>query len=297
MRPSRRAFLGALASAGAIGPLGGFGARAQPAGPGGPSSSTEDPKRTEIVRFARFERAGATAYGILDGQRIQELSGKPWEGASKTGKVHDLASVKLLCPCEPSKVLALAGNYKSHLASTPAPANPEVFYKVPSCLLEPEGVIRIPAGTGDVHYEGELVVVLGKKARHVSPGEAAACVLGVTCGNDVSARDWQKGDKQWWRAKACDTFGPVGPWIAAGLDPSDLFLRTRLNGELKQEARTSELIFGVPAIVSFVSHHVTLLPGDLIFTGTPGTTSAMRPGDVVEVEIEAVGTLRNRVGG
>jgi 2-keto-4-pentenoate hydratase/2-oxohepta-3-ene-1,7-dioic acid hydratase in catechol pathway len=248
------------------------------------------------VRYVRFEQGGRRSWGILDGREIRELVGRPWEGDARTGAVLPLPAVKLVAPAEPTKVLALAGNYKSHLAGTTPFANPEVFYKPPSSLLEPEGTIIIPPGTSDVHYEGELVVVLGKRAKAVSPEEARACVFGVTCGNDVSARDWQKNDKQWWRAKGCDTFGPLGPWLVRGLAHGDLKLTTRLNGETKQEARTSELIFDIPTVVSFVSRHVTLLPGDLIFTGTPGTTTAMKAGDVVEVEIEGIGVLKNRVG-
>jgi 2-keto-4-pentenoate hydratase/2-oxohepta-3-ene-1,7-dioic acid hydratase in catechol pathway len=153
----------------------------------------------------------------------------------------------------------------------------------------------IPPGTAVVHHEGELVIVVGKRARNVPPEKALDYVLGVTCGNDVSARDWQKNDVQWWRAKGSDTFGPCGPWVASGINYDDLLLTVRVNGQVKQQQRTSDLIFGVAAIVSFISQHVTLEPGDLIFTGTPGTTTQIRPGDVVEVEIEGVGVLKNPV--
>jgi 2-keto-4-pentenoate hydratase/2-oxohepta-3-ene-1,7-dioic acid hydratase in catechol pathway len=249
------------------------------------------------VRFVRFERRGKRAHGILEGEKVIELEQSPFAGPpARTDMVHPLSEVKLLAPCEPSKVLAMAGNYKSHLGDTPVHKNPEVFIKSPSALLDPEGTIVIPPGTADVHYEGELVVVIGKKAKDVSETEAEACIFGVTCGNDISARDWQQNDVQWWRAKASDTFAPLGPCIARGLDYGNLQLTTRLNGEVKQSCRTSELIFGAPALVSFISRHMTLLPGDLIYTGTSGTTSAMKPGDVVEVEIEKIGTLRNRVG-
>ena len=289
MKVSRRRFVGGILAGTASYPLGRLlGKTSVGAMPRGETGME--------IRFVRFERQGRRAYGILEGGRIKEIRGRPWEAVEETGTVHPKDEVRILCPCEPSKVLALAGNYKSHLESAPPPANPEVFIKAPSALLDPDGTIVIPEGTKDVHYEGELVVVIGKKAKNLSPTEASSCVLGVTCGNDVSARDWQKNDRQWWRAKACDTFGPVGPCIVSGLDYRDLLLRTRLNGEVKQEARTSELIFDVPSIVSFVSRHMTLLPGDIVLTGTPGTTSAMKPGDGVEVEIEKIGVLRNRVG-
>ncbi|MBN1418279.1 MAG: fumarylacetoacetate hydrolase family protein [Planctomycetes bacterium] len=247
------------------------------------------------MRYVRFQKDRRRAYGIVEGEMVRALAGSPFRGAAPEGPAYALAEVKLLPPCEPTKILAMAGNYKSHLADTPPHANPEIFWKPPSCLLEPEGTIVIPKGTADVHYEGEFVIVIGRRAKDVPKAEALSYVFGYTCGNDVSARDWQKDDVQWWRAKGCDTFGPLGPWIVAGIDGGDLALTTRLNGEVKQKARTSELIFGVADIVSFASAHVTLLPGDIIFTGTPGTTSAMEPGDRVEVEIEKIGVLRNRV--
>lgn len=279
---SRRRFVQGVVGGAALLPL----SRAR-AGEGG---------EEKVVRYVRFRRGDRVRYGRLEGDRIRVIRGRPWASPALTDRTVPLAEVTLLCPCEPSKVLAMAGNYRSHLEDAPVPENPEVFIKAPSALLAPGGTIVIPEGTDDVHYEAELVLVIGKQAKNISPEEAPSHVLGVTCGNDVSARDWQANDTQWWRAKACDTFAPTGPAIVCGLDPGDLRIRSRLNGEVKQDARTSELIFGVPAIVSFISRHMTLLPGDLIFTGTPGTTSAMKPGDRVEVEIERVGALENRVG-
>jgi len=173
-----------------------------------------------------------------------------------------------------------------------------MFYKPTSSLQYPDGPIALPPDAEDVHYEGELVVVIGKTIRRATPDEAVAAVFGVTCGNDVSDRNWQRGpgkDVQYWRAKGCDTFAPLGPWIVTGLDYSDLMLITRVNGEIAQEQRTSDFIFDVPTVISFVSRYVTLVPGDLIYTGTPGNTRRMQPGDVVEVEIEGIGTLRNPV--
>jgi 2-keto-4-pentenoate hydratase/2-oxohepta-3-ene-1,7-dioic acid hydratase in catechol pathway len=146
-----------------------------------------------------------------------------------------------------------------------------------------------------VHYEGEMVIVMGKKTKNVSVAEAPACIFGCTCGNDVSERDWQKGDLQWWRAKASDTFAPLGPVIARGLGYSKSRLTTRLNGEVKQTSLLSDLIFDPSTIVSFISRFVTIEPGDVIYTGTPGHTSPVKPGDTIEVEIEGIGTLRNKV--
>jgi 2-keto-4-pentenoate hydratase/2-oxohepta-3-ene-1,7-dioic acid hydratase in catechol pathway len=232
--------------------------------------------------------------GFAAGAALLPLGGA---GAEEGPAKSPLAELRALGPGAPTKILAMAGNYRSHLqGDQPVPKNPEAFFKPPSALLEPEGTIVIPKGTQDVHYEGELVVIIGKKAKNVSRAEALQYVLGYSCGNDVSARDWQKNDRQWWRAKGSDTFAALGPRIATGIDPSNLQLITRLNGKEVQKARTSDLIFDVATIISFLSEHLTLLPGDLIYTGTPGQTSAMKPGDVVEVEIEKVGLLRNRVG-
>jgi len=289
---SRRRCLQGLLAGAAVFPLGcaSPGSEGESGGRGIPAEKADG-----SIRVVRFERQGRSAHGILDGDRVRELRGSPFDSLDDVGMAIPLNEVKLLAPCEPSKIMAMAGNYRSHLEDTPVPKNPEVFYKPPSCLLEPGGRIVIPGGTEDVHYEGELVVVIGKRAKDISPDQSFAHIFGYTCGNDISARDWQKNDKQWWRAKGSDTFGPLGPWIVKGIEPGDLQITTRLNGEVKQSARTSELIFDVPAIVSFISKHLTLLPGDLIFTGTPGKTSAMKSGDVVEVEIEKIGILRNRV--
>jgi 2-keto-4-pentenoate hydratase/2-oxohepta-3-ene-1,7-dioic acid hydratase in catechol pathway len=194
-------------------------------------------------------------------------------------------------------VLAAALNYKSHLTGREAPKNPEFFFKPPSCLIASGEPIVMPPGSEDVHYEAEMVIVIGRRARNVSTEDALDHVLGVTCGNDVSARDWQEGDIQWWRAKGADTFGPVGPVIVSGLDYDNLELEGRLNGQVKQHANTNDLLFGVAQLVSFASRHVTLEPGDLIFTGAPGTTSQLSPGDVFEVEIKGVGVLTNPVKG
>jgi 2-keto-4-pentenoate hydratase/2-oxohepta-3-ene-1,7-dioic acid hydratase in catechol pathway len=248
-----------------------------------------------VVRYARFEINGTVAYGVVEGERVRQLSGDLFGKWARTDKTYALSDVKLLVPTVPSKVLAVAVNYKSHAGDQPIKPTCEIFFKVPSCLVSTGGDIRIPPGTKDVHYEGEMVIVLGKRARDVPEAKALDYVLGVTCGNDVSARDWQKNDKQWWRAKGSDTFGPCGPLIASGLDYDNLQLTLRLNGEVKQRERTSNMIHSVPEIVSWISRHVTLEPGDLIYTGTPGTTSAIKPGDVVEVELEGVGVLRNKV--
>jgi 2-keto-4-pentenoate hydratase/2-oxohepta-3-ene-1,7-dioic acid hydratase in catechol pathway len=249
----------------------------------------------QVVRFARVKVAGKTSYALVEGKQIRLIEGTPFGRWHRTEKLYPLEGVQILVPTRPSKVLALAGNYLSHLGDKPAPPHPEPFIKLPSCLQRHGGPIIQPKDTEPVHYEAELVIVIGKRAKKVSKRDALKYVLGVTCGNDVSARAWQQNDVQWWRAKATDTFGPCGPFIACGLDYNNLELVLRVNGKVKQRANTRDMIHDVPTVVSFISRYVTLEPGDLIFTGTPGTTEALRPGDVVEVEIEGVGVLRNHV--
>ncbi|HVY94346.1 MAG TPA: fumarylacetoacetate hydrolase family protein [Bryobacteraceae bacterium] len=248
--------------------------------------------------IARYAFEGEKHYGLVDGETIRELRGGLFEAPLLTGREVALSRVKLLAPCQPPKILAVGLNYRSHLGSRPVPQIPGIFYKPVSSIQNPGDPIVIPEEATDVHYEGELVVVIGKKISKASREEAAAAIFGVTCGNDVSERSWQRGDAkdlQWWRAKGCDTFSPFGPYIVTGTIYGDLALQTRLNGEVVQAQRTSDLIFDIPEVVRFISQWVTLAPGDLIYTGTPGETRRMKPGDVVEVEIEGVGTLRNPV--
>ncbi len=246
--------------------------------------------------YARFEHEGRHNYGLIEAGIVKELRGGLFDEPELTGREFPVDDVKLMAPVLPSKILAVGLNYRSHLGSRPEPANPEIFYKPISSLQNPGDPIHLPADSIDTHFEGELVVVIGRPVRHASRQDAIDAVFGVTCGNDVSERNWQRNtDKQWWRAKGCDTFAPLGPWVVTGLDYSDLALQTRVNGEVLQEQRTSDLIFDVPTVIEFVSRYVTLLPGDLIYTGTPGNTKAMKAGDVVEVELEGIGVLRNPV--
>lgn len=248
-----------------------------------------------MTRFVRFEHEGAIAYGIVEGDKVHAIDGTPFDKWSKSGKVYPLSKVKVLPPTQPTKVLALALNYKSHAGNLKPHPHPEVFYKLPSSLVATGENIVFPPGAEDVHYEAELVIVIGKQAKNVSEEDAKNYVLGVTCGNDVSERIWQKKDVQWWRAKGADTFGPCGPFVASGIDYDNLDMKLRVNGEVHLETNTREMIHNVAQIVSWISKHVTLEPGDLIFTGTAGITKPIKPGDVVEVEIEGVGILRNPV--
>ena len=259
----------------------------------------------KVERLVRFRHGAAIGFGRLHGDgpagEIEVLDGDPLRGATApTGARLALPAVQLLVPCLPPKILAVGRNYRSHLGTRPAPTQPELFYKPVSALQDPGGPIVLPPESTDVHFEGELVLVIGQTLRHASRDQARAGIFGVTCGNDVSERQWQAGpnkDLQWWRAKGSDTFAPCGPAIARGLDPDQLPLRTLLNGEIVQQQTTADLLFDCLAVVSYASRFVTLTPGDLIFTGTPGSTRRLGPGDRVEVEIGGVGTLANPVVG
>ncbi|MCC7235725.1 MAG: fumarylacetoacetate hydrolase family protein [Bryobacterales bacterium] len=259
-------------------------------------------EQSGVRRYARFRAGERTAYGLVAGETVAEFDGGLFGARRPNGKTHRLSAVELLYPVEPSKVLALARNYRSHLnsgaAPAPEPKRPEFFYKPPASLQHPGKPIVLPPDSTDVHYECEMVVVIGKRAHNVTKAEAASHVFGITAGNDVSERQWQGGpdkDIQWWRAKGSDTFGPMGPYIVTGLDYAKLAIQTRLNGKVMQKDSTGMLIFDVPSMISFASRYVTLEPGDVIFTGTPGRTTAMKKGDTVEVELEGVGVLRNPV--
>lgn len=251
--------------------------------------------QAQVTKYLRYEFAGKVAYGILEGETVRELSAAPWAGGKPTGKTAKFSSVKLLAPTEPSKVVCAGLNYKSHIGQQQPAKYVGLFSKPPTAIIGHEADIVYPADASNLHFEGELVVVIGKTASKVTREKALEHVFGVTIGNDVSERVWQREDLQWYRAKGSDTFGPLGPWIVTGINYHDLLLETRVNGKTLQSQRTKDLIFDIPYLVSYISQYVTLLPGDVIYTGTPGTTSAMKPGDVVEVEIEGIGVLRNKV--
>ena len=246
--------------------------------------------------YVRYERNGAISYGVLEGDTIHELRGNVFENPQRTGTTVSRGDVTLLAPTDPKRVIAIGLNYRSHIGQAAPAEEPGVFFKNPTSIVPHDSEITYFAGVTNLHYEGEMVLIIGKTAKNVSEADAPDYIFAVAPGNDVSERAWQAADLQWFRAKGADTFGPVGPVMVAGVDYDDILLQTRLNGEVKQSQRTSDLIFGTRAIVAYVSRYVTLEPGDMIFTGTPGSTSAMQPGDVVEVELENVGILRNTIG-
>jgi 2-keto-4-pentenoate hydratase/2-oxohepta-3-ene-1,7-dioic acid hydratase in catechol pathway len=250
----------------------------------------------ELVRYVRFEHDGAVHYGIDAGDNIEVLSEAPWAGGEPTGVRVDAGDVKLLSPVDPRQVFAIGFNYRSHQGNRELPAHPPVFLKLPASVIGPGAEIIYPPGARNVHYEAELVLVIGKTASRVARDQAGDYIFGVTAGNDVSERDWQAGDVQWFRGKAADTFAPIGPAVVTGLDYRDLLVQSRLNGKTMQSQRSRDHIHDAHAIVSHISTYTTLYPGDVIFTGTPGETSAMAPGDVIEIEVEGVGVLRNRIG-
>jgi 2-keto-4-pentenoate hydratase/2-oxohepta-3-ene-1,7-dioic acid hydratase in catechol pathway len=235
--------------------------------------------------IVRFRLDGRARGGSLCEERI--VSG---------GDIYNLDDIELLAPCQPSKIVCVGLNYMEHAKelNMKLPEEPILFLKPPSAVIGPGDDIVIPKSSQRVDYEGELCVVIGKRCKDVSANEANNCILGYTCFNDVTARDLQQKDGQWTRAKSFDTFSPLGPWIAS-IDPSDVDIKTRVNGQVKQSSNTSDLIFGVPKLIEFISQIMTLMPGDIIATGTPPGVGCLEKGDLVEVQIEGIGELRNRV--
>ena len=250
----------------------------------------------EVTKYVRYEHGGNVSYGVLEGETIHQLRGNVFESPERTGTTVSLDQVKLLVPSEPQKVVAAGLNYRSHLGQASPAEYPGLFDKHATSLAPHEATVVYYEDATNLHFEGEMVLIIGKTARNVSVEDAPDYIFAVAPGNDISERVWQSNDLQWFRAKGADTFGPVGPVMARGVDYNDLLLQTRVNGEVLQSQRTRDLLFDSSALVSYISRYVTLEPGDMIFTGTPGTTSAMQPGDIVEVELEGVGVLRNTIG-
>ena len=252
------------------------------------------------MRIVRFNQDSWSGYGILEGEKVTPLWGRPYDGglAITTGEAVSLAEVTLLAPCEPTKIVALGLNYRDHALEFghPVPEEPLIFMKPSTAVIGPDEAIVYPAMSRQVDYEAELAVVIGKTARHVPEDKALEYVLGYTCFNDVTARDLQKKDGQFTRSKSFDTFAVLGPWIETEIaDPGHLTVEAFLNGARRQHSNTRNLVFGVNYLVSFMSRIMTLLPGDVIATGTPSGVGPMQPGDVVEIRVEHIGTLRNQV--
>ncbi len=253
------------------------------------------------MRIARYSHSGTVRYGVVEGGEILELPGHPFAVAGQsletTGVVHDLDDVRLLAPVIPSKIIGIGKNYADHAAEMGGapPGRPLMFLKPTTALIGPDDPIVLPSESSEVHYEAELAVVIGRMCRRVPADQAASVVLGYTCANDVTARDLQRSDGQWTRAKGFDTFCPLGPWIDTDLDPADVLVECDVNGDTVQSASTAMLIHPVPALIEAVSAVMTLLPGDVILTGTPAGVGPLAAGDEVVVTVAGLGTLVNPV--
>jgi 2-keto-4-pentenoate hydratase/2-oxohepta-3-ene-1,7-dioic acid hydratase in catechol pathway len=249
------------------------------------------------MKFIRFERQGAVSYGVVEGDIAYRIEGDIFGDYRVTEERYKLSDIRLLAPCKPSKIVAVGINYRDHATEMKhdLPEDPVIFIKPSTAVIGPGDKIVMPAMSKRVDYEGELALVIGRKAKNVEPHEALQYVLGATCLNDVTARDLQKKDGQWTRAKSFDTFAPMGPYIVTGADYNNIDIELVLNGEIKQKSNTSYFITKAEEIVSYISKVMTLNPGDVIATGTPSGVGPMSKGDVVEVRLGGIGTLKNHV--
>ena len=249
------------------------------------------------MRLLRYLVDGTAHYGILDGSDVYALIGDPLRIATAGNRLGELDAVHLLPPCVPSKIIAVGLNYPypSPDGQLPLPDEPILTLKPPSSLIASGQEICWPRLSSRIDFEGEMALVIGKQTHDVEPSDARASILGVTCANDVTARDLQRRDGQWARAKGFDTFCPLGPCIATQIDPDNCHLVTRVNREVRQDVSTAQLHFAPTVLISYISKIMTLVPGDVILTGTPPGSGALKRGDVVDVEIDGVGVLTNRV--
>jgi 2-keto-4-pentenoate hydratase/2-oxohepta-3-ene-1,7-dioic acid hydratase in catechol pathway len=249
------------------------------------------------VRIARYSRQGQVGFGVLEGETVAAIGPHPFGAFQYSGERFGLDEARLLAPVLPSKVVAVGRNYADHARElgNKVPEAPIIFLKPSTSVVGPGDPIVRPSGIGRVDHEGELAVVIGRLVRRLDQADAIQAVLGFTCANDVTARDLQEADGQWTRAKGFDTFCPLGPWIETDLDSSDLAVRTLVNGEPRQQSRTSLLERDVATVLEFVTSVMTLLPGDVVLTGTPAGVGPLEVGDRVEVEVEGVGILANDV--
>jgi 2-keto-4-pentenoate hydratase/2-oxohepta-3-ene-1,7-dioic acid hydratase in catechol pathway len=253
------------------------------------------------VRWIRFSQQGKSTYGIVEGDRVVEVAGDPFEGYERTQRAHTLSAVKTEVPVVPPTFYCVGLNYAAHIREAAAklgiapdlPKQPDVGYRAVNALIAHGEPVVIPPDAKKMQYEGELVVVIGKRARNLSEADALSCVLGYTIGNDVSERTWQKSDRTLWRAKNTDTFKPMGPWIETDVNLDALETRVRLNGQETTHFRTNDMLFGVATYIATISRYITLEPRDVIWMGTDGTSPDLKAGDTVEIEITGLGTLRN----
>lgn len=252
-----------------------------------------------MPRYVRIMADKKPTWGLLSDDVVEILSGPPDEGTRPDGRLIPLKETTLLAPVTPSKIICVGLNYALHVkesqSATKIPEEPVLFMKPPTAVIGPGDHIVYPPSSSRVDYEAELAVVIGRAARHVPKNDAEAFIFGYTCLNDVTARDLQKKDGQWTRGKGFDTFCPVGPWIETELDHAHTIVESFLNGEKKQSGDTADMIFPVPFLVSYVSRIMTLLPGDVISTGTPEGISPMQPGDTIEIRVSGIGSLINQI--
>ena len=251
------------------------------------------------MKLVRVQHEDRAVWGAMEGETVHVLSGMAGE---RTGQTLALADARLLAPAEPTKIVCVGRNYLDHikelgnLVGNDLPKEPGIFLKGPNTLAAHDEEVEYPEWTQNFHFEGELALVIGRRARNLDAASAMEVVAGYTCALDLTARDLQKTDLQWFRAKAADRFCPLGPWLETDLDPRDVRVTTRVNGETRQDGRTSMMIFDVPTVLAYITRFVTLEPGDVVLTGTPEGVGALAPGDRVEVEVEGIGTLLTHIG-
>lgn len=251
------------------------------------------------MKIIRFFADGQVKYGLLEGEdRVREIIGDIYEHFETNNNIYNLGEIQLLAPCEPSKIICVGLNYKAHIDEfkrdqSAIPEEPVLFIKPPTSVTGPGSDVELPPDSSQVDFEAELAVVIGKKSRYIEPEKVENIIFGYTCANDVTARDLQKKDGQWTRGKSFDTFAPLGPWIETSLDTRNLRIQLYLNDQLRQDSYTGNMIFPVPKLISFISRIMTLLPGDVILTGTPEGVGPMKEGDKVKVVIEGLGILEN----
>jgi 2-keto-4-pentenoate hydratase/2-oxohepta-3-ene-1,7-dioic acid hydratase in catechol pathway len=257
---------------------------------------------SRVHYIARYRIGSTTTFGRKEAHSFVRLDAAPWLGGHETGAVDDAAEVELLAPVVPSKIVCVGLNYRAHIAESVTAAmsatprdEPLLFFKPPSAVIGPGAEIRYPRGVTRLDPEAELAVVIGRRSRRVTESEAHQVIAGLTCFNDVSARNYQATDGQWTRAKGFDTFAPLGPWMSVGLQPNGLEVECRVNGRSRQRGNTADLLFSIPYLIRHVSHVMTLEPGDVIATGTPAGVAPVEVGDHIEIEVEGIGVLENRV--
>lgn len=251
------------------------------------------------MRLYKLDLNGHPTWAEADGDTLHLRTGLL---GARTGESLPLDGARRLAPAEPTKIVCVGRNYLDHikelgnlLPDNSLPSEPGVFLKGPNALAEPGGRVTYPDWSENLHFEGELALVIGRRAKDLTPQNALGSVLGYTCALDLTARDRQKTDLQWFRAKAADRFCPLGPWLETDLNPADLRVQTRVNGEMRQDGRTAQMIFDVPAILTYITRFVTLEPGDVVLTGTPDGVGPLSRGDSVEVEVEGVGVLGTEI--